>query len=155
MSDKVDLNKESAPKKISIKNTLEKIPKNISEGIENGGGDEVIVATQDMLGSMLSAPDKSCQIVSQQIVLLTEDSVDAFVKKAYLYAAILSGSVVLQMLLFEFTWKLLIRAAVFILAAFTFDIVVRRNARKSESKKESRVNKNRNNKQSSDDDIII
>lgn len=99
------------------------IPKSVQQSIDDGDGDGVIQAIQDMIRITVTAVFSSCRIISLRVCLLSNDDKNAICRVAYAISLFLLA-VFIIVLFISFSWSTVLLGVECLLAAFVADRVI-------------------------------
>ena len=157
MSDKEKESKVSLTKK--AKDQIRGIPEKVNNAIDEGKGNDVISAAQQMAATVLTAPLQACRILSQQILLLTTNERKTLSTRAYIYGFLMCG-IMLIFLILDSNLAGILAVCACILGAFIADRVIsstQQNLHRPKPKTKQKVQADATSKTKSydDDDLII
>lgn len=119
----------SNSEKKSLHDKLYEKKKDIAEkahtAVENGAGNEVISVSQQMLTSVFTAPLVACKTLTRQMLMLTPKMLSKISGRVYLLACILCA-IDLLVFIFDSSFKLIMHMVAVVIAAFVFDLLLRK-----------------------------
>lgn len=131
---KKDQQEQSADKSTSIRryisNKADAAKEKITNAIDDGTGNEVINASQDIINHLIVSPFDACKVLSRQVLFMSRKQRQSVIKQGYIIATIATLVAALS-IVFDFTLAGLVHCVTFLPAAFILDILIRKGESKT------------------------
>lgn len=109
-----------------LRDKVGNIPDKLNQAVEEGAGNDVITAFQQMMFGITTAPISVCKILALKVLLLSNAARNRIISRAYKYAFVLSAVPLVQFL-FDMEFRHIVAIIVNFVSSFALDRLINRH----------------------------